>query len=126
MHERVHVRAVTSVTAVRALGRHGCAMKIPHLVWNRRHNVAALTVSYGQRTWQTREVGDLILGYNAAGRLSRVVMLDPRQLLPEGASVAEALEAVTTALLRAGGIRQAELAVLHSALERAARPERTG
>lgn len=94
-------------------------MKIPSLVWNRRHNVAALSVSYGKRVWQTREIGDLILGYNAAGRLSRVVMLDPRKLLPAEASEADALVAVTEVLLRAGAIRQPELDVLRSALDRA-------
>ena|SRR5688500_15438123 len=94
------------------------AMKIPRLVWNRRHNVAALTVSYGRRVWQTREVGDLILGYNAAGRLSRVVLLDPRTLLPTEASARDAIVRVTEVLLRAGGIRQADLDVLRSALER--------
>ena len=94
-------------------------MQIPHLVWNRRHNVAALTVSYGRRVWHTREVGDLILGYNAAGRLSRVVLLDPRTLLPSDATAADAIERVTEVLLRAGGVRQAELDVLRSALDRA-------
>lgn len=97
-------------------------MRIPRLVWNRRHNVAALTVSYGRRVWQTREVGDMILGFNAAGRLSRVVMLDPRSLLPADASAADAIASVTEALLRAGGVRQAELDVLRSALERAVSP----
>lgn len=101
-------------------------MKIPRLVWNRRHNVAALTVSYGRRVWQTREVGDLILGYNAAGRLSRVVLLDPRRLLPPEASARDAIVCVTEVLLRAGGIRQTDLDVLRSALERAApSPSRT-
>jgi hypothetical protein len=94
-------------------------MKIPRLVWNRRHNVAALTVSYGKRVWQTREVGDLILGYNAAGRLSRVVLLDPKRMLPEGATAGDALAAVTQALLRSGELRQGELDVLRSALDRA-------
>ena len=94
-------------------------MKIPRLVWNRRHNVAALTVSYGRRVWNTREVADLILGYNAAGRLSRVVMLDPRKLLPPEATAREAIMRVTELLLRAGGIRQTDLDVLRSALERA-------
>jgi hypothetical protein len=94
-------------------------MRIPRLVWNRRHNVAALTVSYGRRVWNTREVGDLILGYNAAGRLSRVVLLDPRRILPKDATAAEAIVCVTEALLRAGGVKQAELDVLRSALERA-------
>jgi hypothetical protein len=93
-------------------------MRIPRLVWNRRHNVAALTVSYGRRVWHTREVGDLILGYNAAGRLSRVVLLDPRGILPADATAAEAIECVTEVLLRTGGVRQAELDVLRSALER--------
>ena len=94
-------------------------MKIPRLVWNRRHNVAALTVSYGRRVWQTREVGDLILGYNAAGRLSRVVLLDPRRLLPADASVSDAIVCVTEVLLRAVEIRQSDLDVLRSALDRA-------
>ena len=94
-------------------------MRIPRLVWNRRHNVAALTVSYGRRVWHTREVGDIILGYNAAGRLSRVVMLDPRTMLPTDASAADAILCVTEALLRAGEVRQAEVDVLRSALERA-------
>jgi hypothetical protein len=93
-------------------------MRIPRLVWNRRHNVAALTVSYGRRVWHTREVGDMILGYNAAGRLSRVVLLDPSRLLPADPSPADAILSVTEALLRAGGVRQAELDVLRSALER--------
>jgi hypothetical protein len=93
-------------------------MKIPRLVWNRRHNVAALTVSFGKRVWRTREVGDLILGYNAAGRLSRVVMLDPRTLLPPAATETEALALVTQSLLRAGQITQPDLDVLRSALDR--------
>lgn len=93
-------------------------MQIPRLIWNRRHNVATLTVSYGRRVWNTREVGDLILGYNAAGRLSRVVLLDPRALLPSDATATDAIERITEVLLRAGGVRQAELDVLRSALER--------
>jgi hypothetical protein len=93
-------------------------MRIPRLVWNRRHNVAALTVSYGRRVWHTREVGDLILGYNAAGRLSRIVLLDPRKLLSPDATASEAIERVTEVLLRGGDVRQAELDVLRSALER--------
>jgi hypothetical protein len=97
-------------------------MKIPRLVWHRRHNVAALTVSFGKRIWQTREVGDLILGYNAAGRLSRVVLLDPRRLLADDATAADAVAAVTQSLLRSGGVRQAELDVLRSALDRASAP----
>jgi hypothetical protein len=93
-------------------------MQIPHLVWNRRHNVAALTVSYGRRVWHTREVGDLILGYNAAGRLSRVVLLDPGTLLPDDATAADAIERVTEVLVRSRAVRQAELDVLRSALDR--------
>lgn len=94
-------------------------MRIPRMVWNRRHNVAAITLSYGRRVWHTREVGDMILGYNAAGRLSRVVLLDPRSTLAPDASLAEAIEVATQKLLRAGGVRQPELDVLRSALERA-------
>lgn len=94
-------------------------MRIPRLVWNRRHNVAALTVSYGRRVWRTRQVGDLILGYNATGRLSRVVLLDPKTQLPAAASAGDAVVAVTETLLRAGAVRQAELDVLRSALDRA-------
>jgi hypothetical protein len=97
-------------------------MRIPRLVWNRGRNVAALTVSYGPRVWHTREVGDLILGYNAAGRLSRVVILDPHRLLPAYATAREAILNVTAALLRAGEVRQKDLDVLRSALDRANAP----
>ncbi len=93
-------------------------MRVPRLVWNGRHNVAALTVSYSRRIWHTREAGDLILGYNATGRLARVVILDPRRLLPRGATVRDAIMRVTTALLREGEARQPDLDVLRSALER--------
>ena len=86
--------------------------------WNRRHNVAAITVSYGKRVWNTREIGDVILGYNAAGRLSRVVVLDPRRLFPPDANAQVALAITTEILLRAGELRQSELDVLRSALER--------
>lgn len=119
MHDGFHGWEVSSLTATDGRPVSAVGMKIPRLVWNRRHNVAALTVSYGRRVWNTREVGDVILGYNAAGRLSRVVMLDPRRLLPQGAGAAEALEAVTAYLLRLGGVRQADLEVLRSALDRA-------
>ena len=95
-------------------------MKIPSLTWNRRHNVAAITVSYGRRVWHTREVGDVILGFNAAGRLSRVVVLDPRRMFPPNADARQALAVVMEFLLRAGELRQAEHDVLRSALERAA------
>ncbi len=94
-------------------------MRIPRLMWNRRHNIAALTVSYSKRIWHTREAGDMILGYNATGRLARVVILDPRRSLPPDAGVCEAITSVTAALLRAGEVRQADLEVLRSALERA-------
>jgi len=98
-------------------------MRIPHLVWQRKHNVAALQVSFGQRVWHTREIEDVILGYNAAGRLSRVIILDPRSMLPENATAADAILCVTAVLLRAGGIRQTDLDVLRSALQRAERQE---
>lgn len=94
-------------------------MRVPRLVWQRKHNVAALTVSFGGRIWETREAGDLILGYNAAGRLAKVVILDARSLLGPQATMVEALERVIAVLLRAGEVRQAELDVLSSALERA-------
>jgi hypothetical protein len=97
-------------------------MRIPQLVWQRKHNVASLQVSYGRRVWHTREVGDLILGYNAAGRLARVIILDPRRMLPEEATPADAIVCVTELLLRAGCIRQADLDVLRSALQRANTP----
>jgi len=94
-------------------------MRIPALVWDRRHNVAVLTVSFGNRIWHTREIGDFILGYNAAGRLARVVVLDPRRTLPPGASVGQALGHVTQLLMRTDELRQPELDVLESALDRA-------
>jgi len=94
-------------------------MRIPRLVWNRRHNIAALTVSYSRRIWHTREAGGLVLGYNATGRLARVVVLDPQRLLPTDATVADAIVRVTTQLLRIGEVRQPDLDVLRSALERA-------
>ncbi|MGH2759833.1 MAG: hypothetical protein ACRDKJ_09760 [Actinomycetota bacterium] len=99
-------------------------MRIPRLMWNRRHNIAALTVSYSKRIWHTREVGELILGYNATGRLARVVILDPRRLFPPGADVRVAVTTVVSALLRAGDVRPADLDVLRSALERATSPSR--
>ena len=94
-------------------------MRIPTLAWDRRHNVAVITVSFGNRIWHTREIGDFILGYNAAGRLARVVVLDPRRTLPGDATVAEALGHVTQLLMRTDELRQPELDVLESALARA-------
>jgi hypothetical protein len=94
-------------------------MRIPTLTWDRRHNVAVITVSFGNRIWHTREIGDFILGYNAAGRLARVVVLDPRRILPPGAGVAQALGRVTQLLMRTDELRQPELDVLESALGRA-------
>lgn len=94
-------------------------MRVPKLVWNRRHNVAALTVSFSHRIWSTRDAGDLLLGYNAVGRLARIVLLDPRSVLPPDATEREAIERVTALLLRRRAIRQDELTVLRSALERA-------
>ena len=95
-------------------------MRVPHLSWDRRHNVAVLTVSFGRRIWHTREIGDFILGYNAAGRLARVVVLDPRRMLPPRATVGQALGHITQLLMRTDELRQTELAVLESALDRAA------
>lgn len=97
-------------------------MQIPRLVWHRRHNVAALHVSFGRRIWETRDLGDMLLGYNAVGRLTRVVLLDPAALLDPQASPGEAVERVTTLLLRRAQARQTDLEVLQSALERARRP----
>ena len=94
-------------------------MRVPRLVWSERHNIAALTVSYSRRIWHTREAGDLILGYSAGGRLARIVILDPRNLLPHGASVREAIMRVTVRLLREGAAQQPDLDVLRSALDRA-------
>lgn len=93
---------------------------VPHLSWDRRHNVARITVSFTGRIWHRREVGnDVVLGYNATGRLARVVLLDPAALLPEDADEHRALEIVTATLLRRAGVRQADLDVLVSALDRA-------
>jgi hypothetical protein len=94
-------------------------MRIPQLVWQRKHNIASLQVSYGRRVWHTREIEDVILGYNATGRLCRVIILDPRRMLPDEATAADAIMCVTAMLLRAGGIRQSDLDVLRSALQRA-------
>ncbi|HVL82341.1 MAG TPA: hypothetical protein VM840_12205 [Actinomycetota bacterium] len=84
----------------------------------RKHRVAALTVSYG-RIWHTREVGDLILGYNAAGRLARVVFLDPLALLPRDPTVRHAVEASLSALSAEESVSNADIEVLQSALSRA-------
>ena len=99
-------------------------MRIPRLTWNRRHNVAALSVSYARRVWHTRQVGDVILGFNATGRLARVVLLAPNDLLPPDATVTEALACVTELLIRTRAVRQADLDVLRSALERADQAEK--
>jgi hypothetical protein len=99
-------------------------VRIPKLVLNRRHNVASLTISFAHRIWSTRDVGDVILGYNATGRLARIVLLDPNRMLPSDATAAVAIEHVTALLLRRRAIKQAELAVLRSALDRAAAQER--
>lgn len=93
--------------------------RVPQLSWDRRHNVAVLTVSFGRKIWHTREIGDFILGYNAAGRLARVVVLDPRRVLPPAATVGQALGHITQMLVRSDELRQTELDVLESALDRA-------
>lgn len=100
-----------------AFGSNGA--RIPQLFWDKRHNVASLSVSYAGRIWHRREVGDdMVLGFNATGRLARVVILDPAGLLPDDADERRALEIVTATLLRRAGVRQAELDVLVSALDR--------
>lgn len=96
------------------------AIRVPAMVWDRRQDVAKLTLSFAGRIWHRREVGDdIVLGYNATGRLAKVVILGASTILPEGAGEREALEAVTAALLRRARIRQADLDVLRSAIDRA-------
>jgi hypothetical protein len=86
--------------------------------WDRRHNVARIDVSYAPRIWHRREIGDdLILGYNAAGRLARIVVRDPARLLPDARSERDALTAVHDML--DGRVRPADLDVVRSALGRA-------
>jgi hypothetical protein len=93
-------------------------MRIPRLVWDRRHNVAALSVSYAARIWDTHEVGDVLLAYGASGRLVRIVFLDARVQLPRDAT---ASIAVATALrLLAGSLPDRDVEVLRSAATRAA------
>lgn len=96
-------------------------MRIPKLVLMRRHNVAALTVSFG-RIWNTRETGDLILGYNACGRLARVVFLDPRAALPVAPSERDAVRIAMAILASSGHAESTDLDVLESALRRAPGP----
>lgn len=94
-------------------------MRVPALTWKRRANVAALTVSFG-RVWETREAtDDLLLGYNAVGRLARVTVLDAARLLPADGNLAGALTAVLQALQGCGQARADDLDVLRSAFERA-------
>lgn len=92
-------------------------MRIPELHWDRRHNVARLTVSFSGRIWHRREIGDVVLGYNATGRLARIVVLDPARMLPENATERDAIVAVRETL--DGALRPADLEVLKSALDRA-------
>ena len=92
-------------------------MRVPHLVVMRRHSVAALTVSFG-RIWHTCDVDDLILGYNACGRLARVVFLDPRRALPSTPEVADAVRAALSILSAYQDARPEDLDVLRSALRR--------
>lgn len=100
-------------------------MRIPHMAWDRRHDVAALTVSFANRIWHRREVADLILGYNATGRLARIVVLDASRWFPPDAGPPEALSAVRS--IMAGRVRAEDLAVVESAIERAtASPGRSG
>lgn len=93
-------------------------MRVPSLVWMRRHNVASLTVSFG-RIWHTADAGDsLILGYNATGRLARVVFLNPAQVLSGEAGPRQALEAALHLMRGCEGVRPADLEVVLSALGR--------
>src|SRR5436309_1982585 len=93
-------------------------MRVPGLRWDRRHNVATLTVSFCRgRIWDTRDIGELILGYNAAGRLARVVFLDPRRAFPPDATEQDACDAALRLLGNAAPAR--DLDVIRSARRRA-------
>lgn len=91
-------------------------MRVPNMRWNRRHNLATLTVSFGRIWHRTELLDDLVLGYNATGRLARILVLDPGRLLPPGADERAALEAVRR--LCDGRARPADLDVIDSAIAR--------
>lgn len=94
-------------------------MRVPGFVWNRRHNLATITVSFARRVWDTVDHGELILGYAATGRLAKVILLDPNHRLAPGSCCADAI-AVAIRLLEAAPDRHAaDLDVLRSALDRA-------
>lgn len=93
---------------------------VPSLRWNRRENIAQLCVSFAGTLWDAREIEDppMLLQYSAAGRLARIVLLDPRSTLPAGADLVEALDTVLCALVRnRAPVR--DLEVVRSARERA-------
>ena len=96
-------------------------MRVPKLVRMRRHNIAVLTVSFG-RVGHTRDHGDLICGYNAVGRLSRVVFLDPRRELADDSREDDAIRAAIDRLRCDPDARPDDVDVLQSALRRAAPP----
>jgi hypothetical protein len=94
-------------------------MRIPGLHWDKRHNVAVLTVSYSHRVWNRREIGDILLGYSAPGRLCRVVLLNAADLVSDDDSLPDVISRVMDRLRRTGGLQHSDLAVLRSALNRA-------
>lgn len=98
-------------------------MRVPQLLWDRRHNVAVLHVSFSGRIWGRREVGDLVLAYNALGRLARVVFLDPGRALRPDAVEGDAIRAAIDLIAGDRDARDADLDVLRSALARAGRRE---
>lgn len=96
--------------------------RIPSLEWSRRHNVAAVWVSFSRTLWDPRDVEhDVTLGYNAAGRLARVLLRDARAILPPRATVAQALACVLGLLAVNPAVPARDVEVLASALARATR-----
>lgn len=94
-------------------------MRIPAFRWDHRHNVATVWVSFANRIWHSVDVGDVVLGYAATGRLARVLFLDPRASLPPVSTEADAIVAVLDVLRAEPGTRVQDLEVLESALARA-------
>lgn len=98
---------------------------IPWLHWNRRHNLASIWVSFAGTLWDHRELEDagVLLGYSATGRLARVLLLDPRRLLPPAATVHDALVVALGLLEGRPDVARRDVEVVRSALGRA-RPDR--
>jgi hypothetical protein len=94
-------------------------MRVPHLVWNRRQNVAAVVVSFGKRTWDRVDLGEVILGFNAAGRLTKVIIPDAGKVLRPDAGLEDTLMTVLGVLAADSGRFDREEQVLRSALDRA-------